>query len=594
MERDLRVRLSCARVALEGLSGDTRVGVSATQSRVISDLVSRDPSLHSVSLESLAALQELATRVAWEASDKERVLKCLTPKRVLPKDTDSGVARRPMQHFAPAILSYFTNTEWLHLRHGAGIDSKVDLVMQRVSQLTGFNLTENTLKLLASFALYVSSEFAIHTDMMEKRTNLERFKNLWRSHKRRVAKGLSAESLYLVILPSVPAHLKRDQPELWAATFVDEQPVPCQIKLAELIALNDSYGCRGRLSDYSLGSASAPKAVAPQPCGFDAILRQMALQQEAVAQQLAGLPAQRRALGFPANQFAMGLPTQQLAAGSLTQQLALGATKQQFERSVSTEDFAVPPIVANVRGAPRATAALGKLLTPQRASAPLELLAPSPDVGVQSVPTSPSEAQSPIAAIGDFSEPFHSQSLTPVLEGAREEEDAMSEDAFAEEALVSVGEVAAADDGVAAGVDKASVIVDEAALAPVSADQAALVPVDVGAKTTAEQLVTELASMKKQRDCKKASAKKACPKKAIDKAKSDVKKRPASCLDVDKHKIGYSHEGSRNQFLVRTGNRARGQGSIAFKYDPDSAEERANAKRLAEEKVAELKAAVVE
>ena len=150
MERDLRVRLSCARVALEGLSGDTRVGVSATQSRVISDLVSRDPSLHSVSLESLTALQELATRVAWEASDKERVLKCLTPKRVLPKDTDSGVARRPMQHFAPASLSYFTNTEWLHLRHGAGTDSKVDLVMQRVSQLTGFNLTENTLKLLAS------------------------------------------------------------------------------------------------------------------------------------------------------------------------------------------------------------------------------------------------------------------------------------------------------------------------------------------------------------------------------------------------------------------------------------------------------------
>ena len=107
MERDLRVRLSCAKVALADIAQSSRAGVSATQSRVIVDLVARDPSLHSVSLEALATLQKIAAETKWEPRDKDTVMQCLTPKRVVPKDPAGEPARRPSQHFAPAILGVF-------------------------------------------------------------------------------------------------------------------------------------------------------------------------------------------------------------------------------------------------------------------------------------------------------------------------------------------------------------------------------------------------------------------------------------------------------------------------------------------------------
>ena len=359
MERGLRVRLACAKVALADLDESLRPGISATQSRVIVDLVSRDPALHSVSIEGLATLQKLASEANWHARDKEIALRCLTPKRVVPKDESAEPLRRASQHFAPAILSYFTRSEWTHLVSEVGVDAKMDLIRQRVGQLSGLNLAEQTMKLLASFVMLLTDARAIRWDMVDKRTNLQHFKNVWKTHKRRLLKSAKEDDPYLAILPSVPAHLQRDQPLLWAAALPHwethgEKPTPCPINLTELINLNESYGCRGRYADYIDGSAGGRGA-----SGFAALMQQMALMQQSGARQW-GNPALRLSaapslvdkgsLGELARQHAQGAPSLQLAVASRPQELALGATTQQSARQQQMTDFDGPPVRASFMG----------------------------------------------------------------------------------------------------------------------------------------------------------------------------------------------------------------------------------------------------
>ena len=150
MERCLRARLGSARLAMEGKTGEPHRLISSAQCKAVEELVSRDPTLQSISNEGLASLVDLAAAVFWHGDDLETVLKLLEPNR-----QEGKTRRRPGQHFAPAILSYFLEREWRDTLLKAEVlqSEKVDLIFHRIEALSGRNLSEPCLKFVTRFVL---------------------------------------------------------------------------------------------------------------------------------------------------------------------------------------------------------------------------------------------------------------------------------------------------------------------------------------------------------------------------------------------------------------------------------------------------------
>ena len=171
MERQLKARIGAASLMLQrpGLSEDVRRSISRVQAKAIKEIVSKDVRLSSLSAEAIAEVQEKAATCPWEGSDLDFVLSVLTP----PSDSSDGgkTTRREMQTFAPSLLSYFTQEEWLVLLgEGTAPGDRVDLVFRRASQLTGRTLAEPTLKMLSSFLMLLESPDAANWMTREKTT----------------------------------------------------------------------------------------------------------------------------------------------------------------------------------------------------------------------------------------------------------------------------------------------------------------------------------------------------------------------------------------------------------------------------------------
>jgi len=258
MERALRARLGGARLALGEKEGLARDVISRTQCDAIAEIVSRDPGMPSISAEARASLVLLATSGKWLDRDLEKILKMLQPPDL------TGSARRPMQHFAPMILEYFSAEEWESLVSGSSRNQKAELLFRRCADLGGRNLTEPSLKFLNSLLTFFTTG-GEQASLWRKKADLAAVKTEFK----RVARHLAAPNIYLVTLPCL-AEFQSAYPD-WYASIFSSPPVPCPIDLGKVMAIDNSYGCRGALPMFS---EAGPSAGAGDPMAMFQLLAQ--------------------------------------------------------------------------------------------------------------------------------------------------------------------------------------------------------------------------------------------------------------------------------------------------------------------------------
>ena len=105
----LRMRLSAAKLCLDEVEGEARRQVSNIQVDAVLDLCKRNGGLAGVSDDARASLLDIACSGKWEACDLHKIIGALR-KPEAPVATPK--ARREMQRWAPAFISYYTVDEW--------------------------------------------------------------------------------------------------------------------------------------------------------------------------------------------------------------------------------------------------------------------------------------------------------------------------------------------------------------------------------------------------------------------------------------------------------------------------------------------------
>ena len=161
MERMLVPRIGAAKLALEETDGEARDMLSKIQAAAIVEIAAREPGLPSMSAEIRARLVSLASAAPWRQQDLVAILKSLSPPDVVKKGEAEAQRRRPMQHWAPAILGYFTMAEWNRMLNEHNDTVAREIVLGRVVELGGRNLSEPTMHCLASLLLIVSGKHAL-------------------------------------------------------------------------------------------------------------------------------------------------------------------------------------------------------------------------------------------------------------------------------------------------------------------------------------------------------------------------------------------------------------------------------------------------
>ena len=244
---------------MEGKTGVAHRLISSTQCKAIVELVSREPTLHSISSEGKASLVDMAAAGSWHGDDLETVLRVLDPE---PQKTAKG--RRPMQHFAPSILSYFLETEWTDtlLNDQTRPFEKLDLIFRRVEQLSGRNLTEPCFKFISSVFLFITEgDAAWRMSTSVKHSMKESVKD---EYKRRV-RFLGRPDPYIVVLNSSPDDLADKHPTLYSNIFGQEKPSHCKLDLPRVIDLDNTYRCRS----LGGGQIMSPSALQGQGSNSD-------------------------------------------------------------------------------------------------------------------------------------------------------------------------------------------------------------------------------------------------------------------------------------------------------------------------------------
>ena len=242
-ERLLRARLSAAKLCLEEVDGETRRQVSNIQVDAVLELCKRNQGFAGMSDDARASLLDVACSAKWEADDLRKIIGAL---RKPDAPAAAPKARREMQRWAPAFISYFTVDEW-HMLQDPKVaqGDKWDITLQRIIQLGGRTLSEGTFKGIASFLLLLSNQHARNLPTATKASVLSKVKEHFRNRLRR--KGAPAQEHHIVELPPSPAALKATYPDLYGKVFAHEPPTEpiASFSLIEWAAVDASYGCRG-------------------------------------------------------------------------------------------------------------------------------------------------------------------------------------------------------------------------------------------------------------------------------------------------------------------------------------------------------------
>jgi len=205
----LSARLGAARVALRSREGKSRELISSAQAAAVVELASREPGLPSFSAEQRAHLVTIATDAPWVDADLRRILEALAESPA--KKTQQEKKERPMQTWAPAILGYFTNSQWAQILDVHDRGAAEDCVIRHVLQLGARRLSEPTLKCLSSLLLLASNPHAIALPTHLKKSFYDNFKN----GLKRKARRLGPAEHDLVVLPEAPRDFQANYPALY-------------------------------------------------------------------------------------------------------------------------------------------------------------------------------------------------------------------------------------------------------------------------------------------------------------------------------------------------------------------------------------------
>ena len=252
MERQLRARLGAARLALEGKEGEAHRLISETQVAALRALADRSPGLPELCEEGRAVLVDLASIANWHGNHLEDVLQLLAPKKKKEKEP-----RRAMQVFHPGIIAYFTDEEWTNVMKPGNVEEMKEVVFNRIIELSGRTLSENSIKFVASFIAFVTmGDAAMRWSTVAKQAFKEEIKKQFKQLIRKIPRP----SHSIQHLAAVPDRLKGEQPALFQDAFGDNRPVPARLDIGKLLRFDNSYKCRGCAGAASLEILCAENA----------------------------------------------------------------------------------------------------------------------------------------------------------------------------------------------------------------------------------------------------------------------------------------------------------------------------------------------
>lgn len=227
-------RLGAARLVLQGLGESGRhVAISTIQKTAAHELLSDAVASQRLTGEEMARLSDLILEIQWAPGHAEELLQLISGK-TLPK-------RRKQQDFR-AATSYMSYGRWTtFLNPNSDVNAKTDFMANFAADLDCINPTEPTYK------RWTAEILAAHFDKdtcrgLSRDSKYAVMDHLKKEHKRIVATK-PAPPTYLLKLPTDPR-------TVYAALFEKlfghgEEPLQSRLDQTLVIALDNSFGCRG-------------------------------------------------------------------------------------------------------------------------------------------------------------------------------------------------------------------------------------------------------------------------------------------------------------------------------------------------------------
>ena len=216
----LMARIGSARFTLHATPKPALAAVSKSQADAIMEVLKSNPKfIAKMKPHDRAELIGLLTKCNFCDTDLQTLLAMCEAPEVKKKSS-----RRPGQTFMPHLLHYFTEAEWVTLSKACTIAEGFDLLMRRILDLGGVNLSEKCKGWLVSLMLHLGN---LGGSTEEAKTDLLAwFKG---EYKRRGRKHPPVHP-YLRDLP-MPDKLKLAAPTLFQSVFGEETPVPDKLGL---------------------------------------------------------------------------------------------------------------------------------------------------------------------------------------------------------------------------------------------------------------------------------------------------------------------------------------------------------------------------
>ncbi len=237
MERQIKARLGAAGLVLaQQTDREAHEAISRLQSNAVVELINNAQ----LTAEARADIAQLVVAVKWAGRDGQHVLGVLTPSEPLP----AKVRRRSQQIWCPMLFHYFTEPQWGTLESTTvEPDGKLDLILKTAASLGLRCPTEGSLKLICSLWVHCthSPDALDQLGHVDKYTLLTYVKRSFDTYRRR----LEDPRRYITELPGSTVEYCRAYRNLFDLHYKETNPIPCRIPLESLLALDQSYGCRG-------------------------------------------------------------------------------------------------------------------------------------------------------------------------------------------------------------------------------------------------------------------------------------------------------------------------------------------------------------
>ena len=245
--RAVRARVVAARMALEGVSEELRPSLSSVHAKAL---------IEHLKVKNFAMSSDEATdimakihNIPWAAEDGVRVAEALSNANM---NEETFSARRKQQDYM-GMLSYFTEAEWsILLNPSVSHAAKRETIALAVAQCGGINLTEESLKLMNTLWMLAAFGYLQARSLNEESKNTQ-LRALKATVKRSVRNVYSKSSLstYIVVLPADPQEFTSRYPCVSARRYSNidgDGPVASKLDNEHVDAIDASYSCRFRAS----------------------------------------------------------------------------------------------------------------------------------------------------------------------------------------------------------------------------------------------------------------------------------------------------------------------------------------------------------